>query len=209
MPGLRHWLETTLENDPESEALKEILQPDDAQQLQSLAGKLGLLGFLDGMGATRSSELLLRILQSLDHTALSEARSGENGLVHATIRPILLRLARMYIMKVWCRRQWRARIDGGAHHAPQCCRKRKAAACGRWIPLQTSTYETVSSGVRQLMGALVESINWAADPSLQGWKNSYGLMVNYLYELDGIEGRSHAYSIYGDVTVSSSLEQAA
>ena len=32
-------------------------------------------------------------------------------------------------------------------------------------------------------GALVQRLNWAADPSGKGWKQSYGMMVNYLYDL--------------------------
>ncbi|NWF45312.1 malonyl-CoA decarboxylase [Hydrogenophaga sp. D2P1] len=31
-------------------------------------------------------------------------------------------------------------------------------------------------------GARVERLNWAADPSAKGFKQSYGLMVNYLYD---------------------------
>jgi len=31
-------------------------------------------------------------------------------------------------------------------------------------------------------GARVERLNWAADPSTKGFKQSYGLMVNYLYD---------------------------
>ena len=36
-------------------------------------------------------------------------------------------------------------------------------------------------------GARVERINWAADPSAKGHKQSYGLMVNYLYDLKRID----------------------
>ncbi len=36
-------------------------------------------------------------------------------------------------------------------------------------------------------GARVERINWAADPSAKGIKQSYGLMVNYLYDLRQID----------------------
>ncbi|NMM88982.1 malonyl-CoA decarboxylase [Rhodococcus sp. SRB_17] len=32
-------------------------------------------------------------------------------------------------------------------------------------------------------GARVERLNWAGDPSAKGYKQSYGLMVNYLYDL--------------------------
>lgn len=36
-------------------------------------------------------------------------------------------------------------------------------------------------------GALIERINWAGDPSTKGLKQSYGLMVNYLYDLKRLD----------------------
>src|SRR4029077_10373131 len=36
-------------------------------------------------------------------------------------------------------------------------------------------------------GARVERLNWAADPSPKGLKQSYGLMVNYLYDLKRLD----------------------
>ena len=36
-------------------------------------------------------------------------------------------------------------------------------------------------------GARVERLNWAGDPSAKGPKQSYGLMVNYLYDLKRID----------------------
>ena len=36
-------------------------------------------------------------------------------------------------------------------------------------------------------GARVERLNWAGDPSAKGLKQSYGLMVNYLYDLKRID----------------------
>ena len=36
-------------------------------------------------------------------------------------------------------------------------------------------------------GARVERINWAADPSPRGRKQSLGLMVNYLYDLNKLD----------------------
>lgn len=36
-------------------------------------------------------------------------------------------------------------------------------------------------------GARIERINWFADPSVKGMKQSYGLMVNYLYDLKRID----------------------
>jgi malonyl-CoA decarboxylase len=36
-------------------------------------------------------------------------------------------------------------------------------------------------------GALIERINWAGDPSAKGQKQSYGMMVNYLYDLKRLD----------------------
>src|SRR5690606_39057821 len=36
-------------------------------------------------------------------------------------------------------------------------------------------------------GARVERLNWAADPSPKGVKQSWGLMVNYLYDLKRLD----------------------
>jgi malonyl-CoA decarboxylase len=36
-------------------------------------------------------------------------------------------------------------------------------------------------------GARVERVNWASDPSAKGNKQSYGLMVNYLYDLKRLD----------------------
>ena len=36
-------------------------------------------------------------------------------------------------------------------------------------------------------GARIERINWFADPSAKGIKQSHGLMVNYLYDLKRLD----------------------
>jgi malonyl-CoA decarboxylase len=36
-------------------------------------------------------------------------------------------------------------------------------------------------------GARVERLNWAGDPSPKGIRQSYGLMVNYLYDLKRLD----------------------
>lgn len=42
-------------------------------------------------------------------------------------------------------------------------------------------------------GARVERLNWRADVSEKGWRESFGLMVNYLYDPDRIEENHEAY----------------
>ena len=54
-------------------------------------------------------------------------------------------------------------------------------------------------------GARVERLNWAGDPSAKGHKQSYGLMVNYLYDLKRID-RHRSQLAQGQVAVSRDIE---
>lgn len=44
-------------------------------------------------------------------------------------------------------------------------------------------------------GARIERLNWAADPSAKGFKQSYGLMVNYLYDLKKLDKNRAALAL--------------
>ena len=52
-------------------------------------------------------------------------------------------------------------------------------------------------------GARLERMNFLGDTSRKGLAQSYGLMVNYLYDLPGIEKNHEAYANAGTVTTSS------
>jgi malonyl-CoA decarboxylase len=55
-------------------------------------------------------------------------------------------------------------------------------------------------------GSRVERINWAADPSAKGIKQSYGLMVNYLYDLRQID--KHRQSLHaGKIACSADIKK--
>lgn len=54
-------------------------------------------------------------------------------------------------------------------------------------------------------GARVERLNWAADPSAKGRRQSLGLMVNYLYDLRRLD-RHRSQLAQGRVPVSSAIE---
>lgn len=51
-------------------------------------------------------------------------------------------------------------------------------------------------------GARLERINWRADLSPRGLKQSHGLMVNYLYDIPAIEANHEAFANEGTVAVS-------
>lgn len=54
-------------------------------------------------------------------------------------------------------------------------------------------------------GARIERLNWAGDPSAKGVKQSYGLMVNYLYDLKRLD-KHRTLLAQGRVAVSSEVE---
>ncbi|WP_225784298.1 malonyl-CoA decarboxylase [Xenophilus sp. Marseille-Q4582] len=54
-------------------------------------------------------------------------------------------------------------------------------------------------------GARVERLNWAADPSAKGQRQSWGLMVNYLYDLKRLD-KHRALLAQGKVPVSGDVE---
>jgi malonyl-CoA decarboxylase len=54
-------------------------------------------------------------------------------------------------------------------------------------------------------GARVERLNWAGDPSAKGVKQSYGLMVNYLYDLRRLD-RHRSMLAQGKIPVSGEVE---
>ncbi|MBX3653967.1 MAG: malonyl-CoA decarboxylase family protein [Ramlibacter sp.] len=54
-------------------------------------------------------------------------------------------------------------------------------------------------------GARVERLNWAGDPSPKGVRQSYGLMVNYLYDLKRLD-KHRAMLAQGKVPVASAIE---
>jgi malonyl-CoA decarboxylase len=54
-------------------------------------------------------------------------------------------------------------------------------------------------------GARVERLNWGADPSAKGLKQSYGLMVNYLYDLKRLD-KHRGMLMKGQVPASSEVQ---
>jgi malonyl-CoA decarboxylase len=58
-------------------------------------------------------------------------------------------------------------------------------------------------------GARIERLNWRADLSPKGLRQSSGMMVNYLYRLDRIETNHEAYTGEGKVAASSAMRSLA
>ena len=53
-------------------------------------------------------------------------------------------------------------------------------------------------------GARIERLNWAGDPSAKGLRQSYGLMVNYLYDLKRLD-RHRAMLAQGKIPMASGI----
>jgi malonyl-CoA decarboxylase len=58
-------------------------------------------------------------------------------------------------------------------------------------------------------GARVERINWLGDTSPNGFAQSYGLMVNYLYKLADVEANHEAYRGEGEIAASGAVRKLA
>ncbi|MDR2093171.1 MAG: malonyl-CoA decarboxylase [Azoarcus sp.] len=58
-------------------------------------------------------------------------------------------------------------------------------------------------------GARIERLNWLADTSEKGHAQSWGIMVNYLYDLGDLETNVEAYARDGKIDTSSSLRRLA
>ena len=54
-------------------------------------------------------------------------------------------------------------------------------------------------------GARIERLNWAGDPSAKGLKQSYGLMVNYLYDLKRLD-KHRVWLSQGQIPISGAIE---
>jgi malonyl-CoA decarboxylase len=54
-------------------------------------------------------------------------------------------------------------------------------------------------------GARIERLNWAGDPSSKGLKQSYGLMVNYLYDLKRLD-KHRMWLSQGQIPISGAIE---
>ena len=84
------------------------------------------------------------------------------------------------------------------------------AAAYYFLRAKTAAGRPVDSVARFHLGngARLERLNFLGDTSPKGLKQSLGLMVNYLYDLDTIEKHHEAYANLGVVTASSAVQRA-
>lgn len=58
-------------------------------------------------------------------------------------------------------------------------------------------------------GARIERVNYLGDTSAKGFRQSFGLMVNYRYELDELEGNLEAFGAEGRIAMSAAVRRQA
>jgi len=85
-----------------------------------------------------------------------------------------------------------------------------SAAAYYFLRAKTATGRPVDPVARFHLGngARLERLDFLGDTAPKGLKQSHGLMVNYLYDLDTIEKHHEAYANLGVVTASSAVQKA-
>jgi hypothetical protein len=56
-------------------------------------------------------------------------------------------------------------------------------------------------------GARMHRLNWQADTTRAGIERSYGIMVNYMYDMDAVEENNKKYIVEGEIAVSEDVEK--
>ena len=77
------------------------------------------------------------------------------------------------------------------------------------LPARSSTGRIIDSVARFHLGngARLERINWLSDTSERAIAQGYGVMVNYLYDLDDIEKNHEAYAEGPTVVASNAVQR--
>ncbi len=99
---------------------------------------------------------------------------------------------------------WEAAPDLAEKSPPRVALKQWAA---RYLAQELQDGKPLDAVARFHLGngARVERLNWAADPSAKGLKQSYGLMVNYLYDLKKLD-RNRAALAQGRIPVAPAIK---
>lgn len=107
---------------------------------------------------------------------------------------------------VLSRRDWVVQRDSGLS---QAMKTPLSALCARYLSLVKRRGQAMDPVAHFHLhnGASIWRVNWMADTSPLGLRNSYGMMVNYRYNLDNIGRNSDAYRLSGTTELSESIKQ--
>jgi malonyl-CoA decarboxylase len=99
---------------------------------------------------------------------------------------------------------WEAAPELAEKSPPRLALKQWAA---RYLASETHEGKPLDAVARFHLGngARVERLNWAADPSAKGFKQSYGLMVNYLYDLKKLD-KNRAALAQGKIPIAPAIK---
>lgn len=104
---------------------------------------------------------------------------------------------------------WHERVQAGWHPDTCSTKEREALECLCAIYLMHYSPKRGGNSVAKFHlgnGAKLQRINWAGDLSKKGIKQSAGLMVNYLYDLEKVED-NHERFVNGEVIFSRAVSQ--
>jgi len=92
---------------------------------------------------------------------------------------------------------------------PEALRDELQALAARYLARQWESGHALDPVARFHLGngARLERINWRADTSAKGLRQSLGLMVNYVYALDEVERNHEAYVNRHVVVASAAVER--
>ena len=96
---------------------------------------------------------------------------------------------------------------GGGAPLPEEAREPLRALCAHYLVREKRGSRPLDPVARFHLGngARLERVNWQADPSPNGLRQSFGLMVNYLYDLGDIEKNHEAFAAQGTVAAASAV----
>ena len=84
--------------------------------------------------------------------------------------------------------------------------------CARYLLTEKRRSGTIADSVAHFHltnGARMEQLDWLADTSANGLKQSYGLMINYLYRVSEIEQNHEAYVAEHHIVASTAIQRLA
>jgi malonyl-CoA decarboxylase len=101
-----------------------------------------------------------------------------------------------------------ARVSHHAWDADEAIEPAVVALCARYLTtVRDGRALDPVANFHLANGALIQRINWLADPSESGRDSSAGLMANYQYEPEHIPARSEAFVTRGEVPMSNAVRE--
>jgi malonyl-CoA decarboxylase len=134
----------------------------------------------------------------LRHWALAEAAKGDDGLLDAAERDAVARLERLDTGLA--PEAWIAATEPAAALAARYLTEARSARGGAVDPVARFHLGN---------GARLERVNPCADHAASGRTGSWGVMVNYLYDLGAIERNHEAYANDGEIIATNAVRRLA